>query len=72
MPYADAEKQREAVRAWREAHPERVREHRKKSMVKKAAKERRLPGISSIEALRINLCATAGSNRTDLKISPRL
>ena len=49
MPYADAEKQREAVRAWREAHPERVREHRKRSMVKKAAKERRLPRLSSIE-----------------------
>ena len=49
MPYADAEKQREAVRAWREAHPERVREHRKKSMVKKAAKERQLPRLSSIE-----------------------
>ena len=49
MPYADAEKQREAVRAWRKAHPERVREHRKKSMVKRAAMERRLPRLSSIE-----------------------
>ena len=49
MPYADAEKQREAVRAWRKAHPERVREHRKKSMVKRAATERRLPRLSSIE-----------------------
>ena len=49
MPYADPEQQREAVRAWREAHPERVREYRKKSMMKRVVKERKVPRLSSID-----------------------
>ena len=49
MPYADAEQQRAAVRSWREAHPEKVKAYRKASMLRRAAKERRLPRPSSIE-----------------------
>ena len=49
MPYADVEQQREAVRSWREANPEKVRAYRKASMIRRAAKERRLPRPSSIE-----------------------
>lgn len=49
MPYADVERQREAVQRWREAHPEKVRAYRKTSMLRRAAKERRIPRPSSIE-----------------------
>jgi len=49
MPYADIEQQREAVRSWREAHPDRVRAYRKASMLKRTAQQRRLPRPSSIE-----------------------
>ena len=48
MPYADPEQQREAVRAWKEAHPERVKEHRKKSMMKRVVKKGRIPRLSSL------------------------
>tara|TARA_Y100000004_G_scaffold190724_1_gene248281 strand:- start:27 stop:239 length:213 start_codon:yes stop_codon:yes gene_type:complete len=48
MPYADPERQREATRAWKEAHPERVKEYRKKSMMKKVVQKGRIPRLSSL------------------------
>ena len=49
MPYSDVKRQREAVRAWRKAHPEKVKAYRRTSMLRKAMNERRLPRTRSIE-----------------------
>ena len=49
MPYADAERQREAVQLWREAHPEKVKAYKRASLLRKAMRERRLPRASSVE-----------------------
>lgn len=48
MPYADAGQQREAVRKWRAAHPEKVAAYRKTSMLRKSMNEQKLPRASSI------------------------
>ena len=48
MPYADPARQREAVQMWREAHPEKVREYKRTSILKKALREHRMPRTSSI------------------------
>ena len=49
MPYADVERQREAVRMWRLAHPEKVETYKRTSMLRKAVNQRRFPRPSSIE-----------------------
>ena len=49
MPYANPERRREAVRIWRQAHPEKVKTYRRTSMLRKAVNERRFPRPSSIE-----------------------
>ena len=49
MPYANATKQREATKAWREANPEKVKAYRKTSLLKKVLKERRIPRASSVK-----------------------
>ena len=49
MPYADAERQREAVKSWHEAHPEKVKAYKRTSLLRKSVRERRLPRASSVE-----------------------
>lgn len=49
MPYANAERQREAVQTWRHAHPEKVKLYKRKGILIKAIKERRLPNQRSIK-----------------------
>ena len=49
MPYVDEMRQREAVRSWRKAHPERVKAYKKTSFIRKTTKEGRLPQLRSIE-----------------------
>jgi ferric-dicitrate binding protein FerR (iron transport regulator) len=49
MPYADPERQREAVRQWQESHPEKLKAYRKTMFMKRAIEKRRFPQPSSIQ-----------------------
>tara|TARA_B100000795_G_scaffold75206_1_gene53429 strand:- start:79 stop:309 length:231 start_codon:yes stop_codon:yes gene_type:complete len=49
MPYADIERQREAVRQWQESHPEKMKAYRKTMFMKRAIDKRRFPQPSSIQ-----------------------
>ncbi len=43
MPYRDQEQQRAYMRAWRAAHPEKLRAHRRAEVLHSAFKNGRLP-----------------------------
>ncbi len=49
MPYKDAERQREYMRAWRETHPERVRAYQRSAVLQSAVSRGRFPSLSSVE-----------------------
>ena len=49
MAYSDPQRGRDAVRAWRAANPELVRQQRKMAIIRRAMAQRRLPRLSSIE-----------------------
>ena len=48
MAYSDPQRARDAVRAWRKANPELVKQQRRAAILRKATRERRLPRLSSI------------------------
>ena len=48
MAYRDPQRAKEAVRAWRQANPDKVRQQRRAAMLKRAVGKRRFPRLSSI------------------------
>ena len=49
MPYADPERQREAVRQWQESHPEKLKAYRKTMFMRNAIAKHRFPQPRSIQ-----------------------
>ena len=49
MPYADPEKQREAVKRWQQAHPEKLLAYRKTMFMKNSIAKHRFPKQRSIQ-----------------------
>ena len=49
MPYADIDRQHEAVRHWQQSHPEKLKAYRKTMFIKRAIDKRRFPQPSSIQ-----------------------
>ena len=49
MPYADPEKQREAVKRWQQAHPEKLKAYRKTMFMKNSIAKHRFPKQRSIQ-----------------------
>ena len=48
MPYKDPSRQREAVRAWKRAHPEKVRAYQRAELLKRSIAQRTFPRPSSV------------------------
>ena len=49
MPYADPEKQRDAVKRWQQAHPEKLKAYRKTMFMKNSIAKHRFPKQRSIQ-----------------------
>ena len=49
MPYADPERQREAVKVWQQAHPEKLKAYRKTMFMKNSIAKHRFPKQRSIQ-----------------------
>ena len=49
MPYADPEKQRDAVKRWQQAHPEKLLAYRKTMFMKNSIAKHRFPKQRSIQ-----------------------
>ena len=49
MPYADIDRQHEAVRQWQQSHPEKLKAYRKTMFIKRAIERCRFPQPSSIQ-----------------------
>lgn len=54
MAYTDPQRGRDAVRAWRKANPELVRQQRKTATIRRALKEQRLPSLCTISRHGLN------------------
>ena len=54
MAYTDPQRGRDAVRAWRKANPELVRQQRKTAIIRRALKEQRLPSLCTISRHGLN------------------
>ena len=54
MAYSDPQRGRDAVRAWRKANPELVRQQRKTATIRRALKEQRLPSLCTISRHGLN------------------
>ena len=49
MPYADPERQREAVKVWQQAHPEKLKAYRKTMFMRNSIAKHRFPKQRSIQ-----------------------
>ena len=49
MPYADPERQRDAVKRWQQAHPEKLKAYRKTMFMKNSIAKHRFPKQRSIQ-----------------------